>query len=909
MEDISKELKSVAAKSDRAHGTDWLPFWMHSLDTAGIIKKLAKEWLPKHVNAYLIEACGSEERTYATLKFCALVHDIGKITYCFQSKIAQSMANSPFAEHVKLATKPKSGISHGLAGEIILRHLDCPCGIASIVGAHHGKPASNLDELNLKLHYEIIYGREKNEPFFEQLWKEWFDFALVEAGLSSIEELPEIAIPVQVLICALLIMADWIASNTHYFQLIPMDSTLISLETNGSMDDYPARVTYAWEKLQLPGPWETSAKFGLDAEGFAERFYFSPNQTQAEILDIVNDLDTPGILILEAPMGLGKTEAALAMAEVLAAKTHAGGLYFGMPTQATSNGIFPRLEAWASSLSADEGTLHAIRLAHGAAALNEYYRELLEGYSTLAADTEADEKNLFVHEWFSSRKLALMPEFVIGTIDQMLMAALKQKHVMLRHIGLAGKVVVIDECHAYDAYMSTYLDQVIRWLGAYKAPVVILSATLPTKRRVELIDAYLGGKAADGDWQHSLSYPVLTYTNGDEVMQKPLSYTGENKNVSICRITADKIEDTVGEVMAAGGCVGVIVNTVKKAQEIAGTLRIRFADCRGLVLHAQYIMTDRANREKEILRLVGKHSGESDRHKLIVVGTQVLEQSLDLDFDCMITELCPMDLLLQRMGRLHRHARPRPTGFDQPKCYVVDEEDEGSVSVYTKWLLERTRKLLPDTVTIPQDIPHLVEQAYREADEEELENGDWKEAWDEYVRRIGDKESKAKNYLLSKPKKLSKRVQSNVLDGWLDNDIQISEQHGEMAVRDGDLSIDVVALRLCTDGKMRLLVADQDGMKKLETNDIIVPTDRPPSPDESLVIARQKLRLPTAFSKKWNADDVINELEAETKRVFPEWQHTSLLKEELVLLFDEQYHAELDGKTLIYDKDNGLMLT
>lgn len=751
MDDISVELKSVAAKSDREHGTDWLPFWMHSLDTAGIIQHLVQEWLPEHVCAYLQDACGGEKRTYAILTFCALAHDIGKITYCFQSNIAQSIVDAPFRTYVQLGKALKGSTPHTLAGEMILLKYGCRCGIASIAGAHHGKPTCTIDNMDFCSHGEDLLGSKKYEPFFEELWQEWIDFALAEAGLSSMQEIPEISIPVQVLICALLIMADWIASNTHYFPLIPLD-------TNGSMDDYPARVTYAWEKLQLPSPWETSAKFGLDAQGFAERFHFSPNQTQTEILDIVNDLDAPGILILEAPMGLGKTEAALAMAEVLAAKTHAGGVYFGMPTQATSNGIFPRLEAWASSLAADEGTLHAIRLAHGAAALNEEYRELLEGYSTLAEDTDAGGKNLFVHDWFSGRKLALLAEFVIGTIDQMLMAALKQKHVMLRHIGLAGKVVVIDECHAYDAYMSQYLDRVLQWLGTYKVPVVILSATLTTTRRTKLIDAYLGGKAAEGKWQRSLSYPALTYTDGSTVKQNQLSFAGENKNVSICKITEDRIENIVSDVMSAGGCVGVIVNTVKKAQELASTLRERFSDCRVLTLHAQYIMTDRAKREKEILKAVGKHSSEADRQKLIVVGTQVLEQSLDLDFDCMITELCPMDLLLQRMGRLHRHDRPRPTGFANPgfanpRCYVVDEEDEGSVAVYGKWLLKRTHKLLPDTVKIPQYIPHLVEQAYRDADEDELENENLKDAWDEYQFKIGKKESGAGSYLLSKPKK------------------------------------------------------------------------------------------------------------------------------------------------------------
>lgn len=143
----------------------------------------------------------------------------------------------------------------------------------------------------------------------------------------------------------------------------------------------------------------------------------------------------------------------------------------------------------------------------------------------------------------------------------------------------------------------------------------------------------------------------------------------------------------------------------------------------------------------------------------------------------------------------------------------------------------------------------------------------------------------------------------------LDNDLQADEQHGEQKVRDGDFSIDVIALRRCTDGKIRLLVEDTDGMKTLETNDIIVPMDRPPSREETLVFARQKLRLPSIFGKEWNVDDVIKELEKVTNEQFSEWRQTSLLKEELVLLFDEQNHAMINGKTLTYDTDNGLMLS
>lgn len=494
------------------------------------------------------------------------------------------------------------------------------------------------------------------------------------------------------------------------------------------------------------------------------------------------------------------------------------------------------------------------------------------------------------------------------------MAALKQKHVMLKHFGLSGKVVVVDECHAYDAYMSQYLDMAIKWLGIYKVPVIILSATLPEKRRAELIEAYTDSEKhrakhteahvdktiADEAWKHSLAYPLLTYTENNAVKQKALAFDGENKEVSVRRIIRDEVAATAGYAVERGGCVGVIVNTVRKAQEIAAELQSAFPKAEVIIMHAQFIMTDRAKREEQILKRVGKHSTPESRRGLIIVGTQVLEQSLDLDFDLMITELCPMDLLLQRTGRLHRHNRVRPQGLETASCFVLDETDDsfdsGSAAIYGEWLLMRTRALLPNKLTIPSDIPLLVQQTYDETNNEmlgELTEG-MKKAQEENKLRTGKKRRSAENYLISKPS----NKKGKCLDGWLDNDIKPNnEQTGEKAVRDGDPSVDVIALMRDGEGLIRI-IAD-----KSET---IIPADRPPSREEALLIARQKLRLPGFFGRRWKIDDTIEQLEAETQNVFSAWQDSALLKEEVVLLFDEDLNADLAGVQLHYDIKTGL---
>ena len=913
MNRLSKELAAAVAKSDRENGNDWLPFWMHSFDTAGIMEKLAQKRLPESISDYLCAECGGREKLFSTLKFCALVHDIGKLTIVFQSRIYDAVDFSPFAVCVELPKSSSlvnaSDTPHALASEAILLKLGCREGVASIAGAHHGRPSAWADARDqisgACTAVENFYGkRGKYRQLFESLWKEWIDFSLECAGFSELSDLPDMAVPAQVVISGMLVTADWIASNTTYFPLISADQ-------KGEFGDYPKRIENAWTTIGFPNMWESKARFGLDDEAFKERFGFLPNPTQADIISTATDAESSGIYIIEAPMGLGKTEAALALSEILAARAGAGGMFFGMPTQATSNGIFPRLEKWAGGLAEDEQTLLAIKLAHGNAALNEDYRELFTGHSNLNIESDS---GLIVHDWFSGRKQTLLSDFVIGTVDQLLMAALKQKHVMLKHFGLSGKVVVVDECHAYDAYMSQYLDMAIKWLGIYKVPVIILSATLPEKRRAELIEAYTDSEKhrakhteayvdktiADEAWKHSLAYPLLTYTENNTVKQKALAFDGENKEVSVRRIIRDEVAATAGYAVERGGCVGLIVNTVRKAQEIAAELQSAFPKAEVIIMHAQFIMTDRAKREEQILKRVGKHSTPESRHGLIIVGTQVLEQSLDLDFDLMITELCPMDLLLQRTGRLHRHNRVRPQGLETASCFVLDETDDsfdsGSAAIYGEWLLMRTRALLPNKLTIPSDIPLLVQQTYDETNNEmlgELTEG-MKKAQEENKLRTGKKRRSAENYLISKPS----NKKGKCLDGWLDNDIKPNnEQTGEKAVRDGDPSVDVIALMCDREGLIRI-IAD-----KPET---IIPADRPPSREEALLIARQKLRLPGFFGRRWKIDDTIEQLETETKNVFSAWQDSALLKEEVVLLFDEDLNADLAGVQLHYDIKTGL---
>ncbi len=627
---------------------------------------------------------------------------------------------------------------------------------------------------------------------------------LQDCGFDDTTELYDLDPQEEVLLTGLLIMADWIASNTEYFPLIPVEEL-------GSMQDYPARVDRAWEKLALPFPWEAQPGIA-DPQEFAVRFGFAPNAVQRAVLEAVDTAAEPGILILEAQMGVGKTEAALAAAEIMASRFGLGGVFFGLPTQATANGIFPRLLGWADTQS-EETLPQAIKLAHGMAELNECYLRL-QGRGVQLEEDAQEEHRVQVHQWFRGNKQVLLANFVIGTVDQLLLAALAQKHVMLRHLGLAGKVVIIDECHAYDTYMNCYLDRALEWLGWYKVPVILLSATLPARRRTELVEAYQQKKAApDAPWETSCGYPLLTWTDGAEVKQTAIPSDAPGQTVQLTTLTEPELPALLRRKLVEGGCAGVIVNTVKKAQKIAQLLRESLPDKEVQLFHAQFLMPDRAARENQLMARIGKGSAPECRNDLIVVGTQVMEQSLDIDLDVLVTELCPMDLLLQRIGRLHRHHRSRPAPLQQACCAVLDTGedafDAGSEAVYGQWLLWRTRKFLPRSIRLPEEISPLVQRVY--GWEREVPGGaQGEEMRCVYEQTQEKKKARAEAYLVPQPE-THRLAQLNTLDDWMQNEGACSDPAARAAVRDGDPSVEVLVMQRRADGSIHFLPWQEGG--------------------------------------------------------------------------------------------------
>ena len=893
---LSAFAAGMAAKTGRMDSSRWLPLWMHLRDTAETMRRLVRQWLPEET----VRATGMGFRELTGLAvFLGATHDIGKATFLFENEITKTMPERwALLERaggfdVQSPDLQRHRSPHAMAGEAILLRLGCPADAAAIVGAHHGKPQELGERLSGQIEtYTGNYcGQCNSEELrrWEKVWTELLGFALELSGFSSVDDLPRINMSAQVLLTGLLIMADWIASNTDYYPLIPMDS-------EGRADDYPRRAERAWGALALPEAWAPDCP-GMDGGGFLQRFGFSPNRVQTAVTETASSLVQPGIIILEAQMGVGKTEAALAAAEILGTQSGAGGVVFALPTQATANGIFRRLESWAASQS--ETAVHAIRLAHGMASLNEDYRAIFRGTATGGED--APECGLVAHGWFDGPKQALLANFVIGTIDQVLMAGLKQKHVMLRHLGLAGKIVIIDECHAYDAYMTQYLDIVLTWLGEYGVPVILLSATLPSGKRTELVEAYLDRKQKQdaATWKTARGYPLLTWTDGQEVFQRTVASDGAPHSVKTERLSDGDVPAFLRAALAEGGCAGVIVNTVKRAQSFAALLRELLPDCEVAVIHAQYLMPDRAAREAALTARLGKDSTPSQRDRLIVVGTQVLEQSLDIDFDVLITDLCPMDLLMQRIGRLHRHERARPARLSQARCAVLgaleDTPERGASAIYGELLLLRTRARLPETVMLPGDIPELVQDVYDMQTELCPQTEKYRAAEEAFRTNERALAAQARTFRIGPPKH-GRRSSLNSIHGWLYTDIGGSR--AEAAVRSGDASIEVILLVMDRYGRVRFLPWQNGGRE--------VPADRAPSEQECVLIYGQRIRLPGFFSQPRNIERTIDELQARYDGTLAEWKQSAWLGGESVLLLDESLSTEFCGYRLTYTRENGL---
>lgn len=664
----------------------------------------------------------------------AALHDLGKISPGFQRKCEAWLEENGLTkiacngcwdtnmepDHGKVS---QSAVQDFLIAQGITRNLAMY--LAAVLGAHHGRIKLYPNPRGIKppIIKQVTDGNSgidwdnERQECARQLWLHF-------SGESSPIAL-DYESPALWWLAGLTSVADWIGSDERFFPS-EKDENSIKKETSAlqELDAIGFRQIEFIPDLSFHDLFHDEGKPDVQ---------WVPNEMQAKTLAAVTD---PGVYIIEASMGTGKTEAALWAAYQLLISGKATGVYFALPTQATSNRMHIRMNEFVRRISR---TYTASRLIHGNSWLMDQTAGLLP-VATTPGSVNDDAR--IGRDWFASAKRSLLSPFGVGTVDQALLGVVAAKHFFVRHFALAGKVVIIDEVHSYDVYTGRLIDKLVETLGGLGCTVIVLSATLTGKRRRQIVAC--SDDMTDDDEQ---PYPLITGQIEGEPLEPVTAKPPDSRTIKVDFLSvADATEEAIS-LARKGGAVLWICNTVGASQK----QYLRFMEEAqkefpiGL-LHSRFPFWQREKLETEWMERFCKDG--TTRCGSILVSTQVVEQSVDLDADLMITELAPTDMLLQRLGRLWRHTRQnRPT--DNPRICIIDEEAslEGlrrmepkaiiktlgnKAKVYAPFVLLRSLevwKAQEQGVTIPSQIRNLIESTY---EDREQEPDSWQELWGEW---------------------------------------------------------------------------------------------------------------------------------------------------------------------------------
>lgn len=976
----------------------WLPLVGHAMDAAGVAGFLWDKLLSASQKSVIAQCFSdtpppsastsqqeveerraaprlAEAEARAFVELAAAVHDVGKISKPF-ARQAPRLADEMMEQGLQVKRRESQEaqenrwMRHELAGAVAIEKAGQKLGwdrptvaaLASVTGGHHGIP-SQSEQLRIarreRLHFLVDGGPD--DPWSDTQ-AEFLEFAKALTG-GPTDASPKLTTAALVLIQGLVMVADWISSSTEYFPLTNRDDrTLRYLERQGGQRK---RLERALQLFQMPSVWNPKDS-GADASTLLRDrldLPFPARPLQDAAVSAARTLPSPGMIIIEDAMGSGKTEAAFLASQILAARFGANGLLIALPTQATTDAMFQRMLDFLNagleeedkdfvSRLVDSPAPPSVALLHGradwnpqATALARSGRAFLDNaagvFSVDLGDGQVETEELqrarpkfLTHPWLRGRNKAILSSLVTTTVDHLLMGALQMKHLALRHLGLSSKIVVFDEVHASSRFMNFFATRVLEWLGSYRVPVVMLSATLDSDLRGRLISSYQKGLRSGGTDKKRQDptplqtsdtgengaggpYPRLTWVNETSVEQVEVAPATPPREV---RISAQSLEETpssIAKQLATNrrGNILVLVNTVSRAQQTYAELEEEFGGKVRLV-HARFTAADRMENDEWLLNTYGPDADDRPEFS-IVVATQVVEQSLDVDFDVLVTDVAPVDLLLQRIGRVHRHdGVSRPLHFHRSECQLVGAPSMAEVpdlaqptlrsacTIYGQMpVLSSILTLGPElfdpegcSVTLPQEIGALVERAAQGdfvtpepwLQQMEIAAAKWQEEEDIAEQKIAE-------IRLSRPSR--RRGRYATLNDWYGTTTEAGEGPARVArgkVRDGLEGLDVI------------LVNEKDG------NVYTMPTADAPEgvrlaldvpPDEWT--ARQAL-LGTVALPAWavtEQEEVIGDLE---QRCWgPGLEDSYLLGGELLLPLVEG-ETELGGYRYRYTRARGL---
>ncbi len=601
--------------------------------------------------------------------FCLALHDLGKFARSFQGLQSEMSLDLVKANARMSYTERHDTLGFRLWCKNILpklSKLNTENGAwlkrmepwMEIVTGHHGVPPKKSGE-RISNYYQAE--DELAASFFVQDMMQLFLSEFDSAPLLD-KSMKRQLKAVSWQFAGVAVLADWLGSNQEYFKYCQT----------------PKKLSEYWHDFALPSADKVIQAMPTiphvrDFQGITDLFPFIEQPTPLQQYAIEEPLaEHPQLFILEDVTGAGKTEAALVLTHRLLSEGMADGLYVALPTMATSNAMYEERLSKVYQRFYQAGDLPSLVLAHGARNLSEAFQKSVllseqgddaiyeEGQSDKAQELSA---TAYCNAWLAdNRKKTLLADVGVGTLDQALLAVLPARHQSLRLLGLGRKVLLVDEVHAYDSYMQKLLDALLEIHARQGGNVILLSATLPQSMRERLIAAFHRGLDDDTPALESAAYPLATHSPVvGSICEEPID-TREEVKRTVTVVRLDSEADVMAQIQEAvhqEQSVCWIRNTVKAARQSHRDL----TKCDWLsedhlhLFHSRFAMIDRQRIESDTLKRFGEASDSEKRKGHVLIATQVVEQSLDLDFDVLVSDLAPVDLMIQRAGRLRRHIR------------------------------------------------------------------------------------------------------------------------------------------------------------------------------------------------------------------------------------------------------------
>lgn len=702
---ILKRWPGKSSETGQFHPAVW-----HMLDVGGVALKLLK------IRRDRLENRLWKESWEQAMAFLVALHDIGKISCSFQSMLLKQPPRQsrrwPHWQHSYRLLKDNDDFFEEKFGS----SEEARAILYKAVAGHHGGPPQHFDSRKIR-EQRISIGKEAREDARMVLAE--IAKCFPKANLHGLEE--DTSSKLSWPLSGLTVLSDWIGSNQDWFP--PKDAAIPIREY------WSSTCRCAKDAIRKAHLGQAQLLKG------AARHVLERTNTSRPMQEVSGSIKLPDngpvMALVEDATGAGKTEASLILAARLIGSGRAKGLFFALPTMATSNAMLDRLEHIVPRLFEGKPSL---ALAHGRAKFSERFQKI-QGRD---GSDPIDELGVSCGRWLADdKRLVLLAEVGVGTIDQALMAVLPTRFNTLRLWALSEQVLIVDEAHSYDPYTRTQLERLLWFQAMLGGSAIVMTATLPRSSRDKLVAAFQKG-LGDGHPQLTASsdaYPVISIIGPDVAKSRPVAPAPETcREVEVRRLeSTEEVVDIISRASKKGAACVWIRNAVDDA--ITGIEILRAAGIEAELLHARFALCDRLEKERRLQDRFGREGrGRAGR---VLVATQVVEQSLDIDFDVMVSDLAPIEVLVQRAGRLWRHMDRRPEcdrPVDSPILHVLSP-DPNPAKVDDQWL----RHVLPSgswvyprdiqwrtahaifsrqNITIPTELRSLIEEVHGDVCEE-----------------------------------------------------------------------------------------------------------------------------------------------------------------------------------------------